>query len=259
MRSLRGRLTLGVALVARRGAAWSAGASSPRTTSTAPSARRSTTGCERTAELSRATAVGGGQQRAPRGRPAASTPCCRATAQRRCASSLGDTVLLDTGAPPPDRTRACRAGCRRSRSAASATAPTSTTLRDPGLGGLARLEVVDVARRPREPPGRARPPAARRSAPLALLAAAAGRRGSRPTSCCARCAGCAPWRPSIARTRTSTARVPPRRPGRAALARGELQRDARRASARSAADRNARARRDAALRRRRRATSCARR
>ena len=54
MRSLRGRLTLGVLLVVAA-LLLAAGARRARTTSTAPSGRRSTTACERTAELSRAT------------------------------------------------------------------------------------------------------------------------------------------------------------------------------------------------------------
>ena len=87
----------------------------------------------------------------PRWRP--STTSCPATTSAstrssrlravRCASRSAGRVLLDTGAPPPARPR-LRRGLQTFESGGRRYRAYVTTLRDPGLGGLARLEVVSA-------------------------------------------------------------------------------------------------------------------
>ena len=120
---------------------------------------------------------------------------------------VGPTVLLDTGAPPPRRPR-LRLGLQTFES-----------------GGERYRAYVDDAARPRPrraSPGSRSSPASRRSraarrtldrrlvglGALALLLAAARRRGSPPTWCCARCGGCARSRSSIADDEDLDRRVP---------------------------------------------------
>ena len=178
----------------------------------------------RTAELSRATARHGGPAGAARRPTAASTPsCARPRSSLRLA--IGDTVLLDSGVPSPAPRR--RRWASHTVTLGGARYRTyAETLRDPGLGGLVRLEVAtslaDLEHR--------RTALRRRLALIGAARCSSSRpraSGSRPTSCCARCGGCAPRRPAIATEGDLERRSPPARPGRAARARGELQRDAR--------------------------------
>ena len=114
-------------------------APSPRTTSTPPSARRSTI-----ASSDRPSSRG-----RPRWRP--STTSCPPNDKRLDAVlsatgtslrlSLGGAVLLDTGAPPPEHPRLKR-GLQTFTSHGQRYRAYVTTLHDKGLGGLARLEIV---------------------------------------------------------------------------------------------------------------------
>ena len=115
---------------------------------------------ERTAELSRPTALAAvndelpAERHAPRRRPA------RRPA-RRCASSLGRHGPARHRRAAARSARACSAGCRPSRRDGQRYRAYVTTLRDPGLGGLARLEIVTPLASLEHRQARARPPAAR--------------------------------------------------------------------------------------------------
>ena len=177
----------------------------------------------RTAELSRATAVTAVQQGLPDADRRLDAVLRATRSSLRLA--IGDTVLLDSGVtldphrPPPLGFDTAAVGGTRYRTYAE-------TLRDPGLGGLVRLEVAtslaDLENR--------RAALRRRLALIGARGAARrGRRGlarGRPRP--------APAAPAARRGGRDRDRGRPRalgprpRPGRAARAGGELQRDARR-------------------------------
>ena len=149
MRSLRGRLTLGVVLVLAAVLTVAGRARLPlRGLLRARRVRRPAS--ERTAQLSAATALDAVQNGLPEQRPPARRRRWRRP-RARCGSSSGQTVLLDTGAPPPTapappaRPAHVQGGGMRYRAY-------MTTLRDPDLGGLARLEVVSSLRAARGAP-----------------------------------------------------------------------------------------------------------
>ena len=137
MRSLRGRLTLGVALVlaivllAAGAVASHYVASSERT---ALDDR-----LERTAELSRATALAAVNDELPDNDKRLDAVLSATGSSLRL--TLGGRVVLDPGDPPPTRPRLLR-GFQTFESHGQRYRAYVTTLRDPGLGGLARLEVV---------------------------------------------------------------------------------------------------------------------
>lgn len=137
MHSLRGRLTAGVLLVlavvlaVAGGLAWRYVSQSERD---AFDDR-----LRRTAQLSRATALAAVQEEVPGNdrRLDAVLTATRTSLRLR----LGDTTLLETGAPPPtDREQ--RLGMHTITVAGTDYRVYATTLRDPNLGGLARLEIL---------------------------------------------------------------------------------------------------------------------
>jgi signal transduction histidine kinase len=137
MHSLRGRLTLGVLIVlavvlaAAGGLAWAYVVRSERD---AFDDR-----LRRTAELSRATALAAVQEQLPREdqRLDAVLTATRTSLRLR----LGDTTLLDTGAPPP-ASGSLPLGLRTFTAGGDEYRAYVSTLRDPNLGGLARLEII---------------------------------------------------------------------------------------------------------------------
>jgi len=141
VRSLRGRLTLGVTLVV---AAVLLGAG----TILLRDVERSELDAlddrlRRTAELSSATAVAAVEQELPGGdRRLDAVLRATGTSLRLL---LGTTVLLDTGAPPaapPPRGRGATEQLRTYTAGGRRYRAYTATLDDPDLGGLARLEVV---------------------------------------------------------------------------------------------------------------------
>ena len=208
MRGLRGRLTLGVITSSSRWCSSSPAPSSPAT-STARSARSSTTACgarpsSRARRRSRRSRRSCPRRPPPRRRPARDPQLAApARSAARCSSTRASPL-------DPHRAAAARASTR-SPSAATRYRTYAETLRDPGLGGLVRLEVAtslaDLEHR--------RAALRRRLALIGARGAARrGRRasGSRPTSCCARCGGCAQRRPGSRPRATSSARSPSRGP-----------------------------------------------
>jgi two-component system, OmpR family, sensor histidine kinase PrrB len=139
VRSLRGRLTLGVALVVAV-LLLAAGAVALHYVASSERAALDDR-LERTAELSRVTAIAAVNDELPENDRRLDAVLSATGSSLRL--TLGGRVLLDTGAPPPARPRLRRglqtfeAGGRRYRAFV-------TPLRDPGLGGLARLEVVSA-------------------------------------------------------------------------------------------------------------------
>jgi two-component system, OmpR family, sensor histidine kinase PrrB len=137
VRSLRGRLTLGVLLVLAA-VLLVAGAIASHYVDTSERSALDDR-LERTAELSRATALAAVQQELPdNDRRLDAALSATATSLRLL---LGRTVLLDTGAPPPAHPR-LRNGLQTFTSSGERYRAYVTTLRDRDLGGLARLEVV---------------------------------------------------------------------------------------------------------------------
>jgi two-component system, OmpR family, sensor histidine kinase PrrB len=137
VRSLRGRLTLGVLLVLAA-VLLVAGAIASHYVDTSERSALDDR-LERTAELSRATALAAVQQELPdNDRRLDAALSATATSLRLL---LGRTVLLDTGAPPPAHPR-LRHGLQTFTSSGERYRAYVTTLRDRDLGGLARLEVV---------------------------------------------------------------------------------------------------------------------
>ena len=147
------------------------------------------------------------------------------------------------------RARACGAGCRPSSPAGARYRAYVTPLRDPGLGGLARLEVVSAL----APLEHRQSQLEHRLLALGLIALVAAGAGVwlaadlvlRPLRRLRTVAS------SVAEDEDLDRRVPPGRRDRAALAGGELQRDAGAPRALGGRPR-ARPGRDAALHRRRR-------
>ena len=137
MKSLRGRLTLGVVLVLAA-VLTAAGVLVSRYVD---SSERDAFDdrLERTAQLSEATALDAVQNGLPENdRRLDAALDATATSLRLV---VGPTVLLDTGAPPPRRPR-LRLGLQTFESGGERYRAYTTTLRDPDLEGIARLEVV---------------------------------------------------------------------------------------------------------------------
>ncbi|HEX5901038.1 MAG TPA: HAMP domain-containing sensor histidine kinase [Solirubrobacteraceae bacterium] len=137
MRSLRGRLTLGVALVVAV-VLLAAGAVASHYVASSERAALDDR-LERTAELSRITALAAVNDELPDNDKRLDAVLSATGTSLRL--TLGGRVLLDTGAPPPARPR-LRRGLQTFESGGQRYRAYVTPLRDPGLGGLARLEVV---------------------------------------------------------------------------------------------------------------------
>jgi two-component system, OmpR family, sensor histidine kinase PrrB len=137
VRSLRGRLTLGVALVLAI-VLLAAGALASHYAASSERAALDDR-LERTAVLSRVTAVAAVNDELPESDKRLDDVLTATGSSLRL--TLGGRVLLDTGAPPPSRPR-LRQGLQTFESGGRRYRAYVTPLRDPGLGGLARLEVV---------------------------------------------------------------------------------------------------------------------
>ncbi|MEP6955004.1 MAG: HAMP domain-containing protein, partial [Solirubrobacteraceae bacterium] len=164
MRSLRGRLTAGVLLVVGALlliAGIIAAREVDRSQRSAFDDR-----LRRTAELSRATAAAAVNDQVPADDKRLDAVLTATASSLRL--TVGSTILLDTGAPPPRRPLLAQ-GLHTFRSGGTRYRAYVTTLNDPDLGGLARLEVVSglTSLEAREAALR------RRLALLALLALAA--------------------------------------------------------------------------------------
>jgi two-component system, OmpR family, sensor histidine kinase PrrB len=137
VRSLRGRLTLGVLLVLA-GVLLAAGAIASHDIDASERAALDDR-LERTAELSRATAIAAVQEELPdNDRRLDAVLSATQTSLRLL---LGKTVLLETGAALPPRPKLHR-GLQTFSSGGERYRAYVTTLRDPDLAGLARLEIV---------------------------------------------------------------------------------------------------------------------
>ncbi len=137
MRSLRGRLTAGVLLVVGillLTAGLIASHEVDRSQREAFDDR-----LRRTAELSRATAAAAVNDQIPEDDKRLDAVLSATNSSLRL--RLGSTILLDTGAPPPRRPLLGR-GLRTFTAGGTRYRAYVTTLNDPALGGLARLEVV---------------------------------------------------------------------------------------------------------------------
>jgi two-component system, OmpR family, sensor histidine kinase PrrB len=139
VRSLRGRLTLGVALVLAV-VLLVAGALASHYAAESERAALDDR-LKRTAELSRATAIAAVNDELPENDSRLDAVLTATGSSLRL--TLGGRVLLDTGAPPPLRPR-LRQGLQTFESGGRRYRAYVTPLRDPGLGGLARLEVVSA-------------------------------------------------------------------------------------------------------------------
>lgn len=137
MHSLRGRLTLGVLVVLAVVLAAAGVLASRYVVSSERDAFDDR--LRRTAELSRATALAAVQEEIP-GNDRRLDAVLTAT-RTSLRLLLGETVLLDTGAPPP-RSRPLPLGLRSFNAGGNDYRAYVTELRDPNLGGLARLEIV---------------------------------------------------------------------------------------------------------------------
>ena len=137
MRSLRGRLTLGVALVVATVLLAAGAVASHYVDSSERSALDDR--LERSAELSRPTALAAVNDELPQNDKRLDAVLSATATSLRL--SLGGTVLLDTGAPPPEHPRLKR-GLQTFTSHGQRYRAYVTTLHDKGLGGLARLEIV---------------------------------------------------------------------------------------------------------------------
>jgi two-component system, OmpR family, sensor histidine kinase PrrB len=137
VRSLRGRLTLGVALVLAA-VLLAAGAVASRYVDSSERAALDDR-LERTAELSRATALAAVNDELPEDDKRLDAVLSATGTSLRL--SLGGQVLLDTGAPPPLHPQ-LHSGLQTFESGGQRYRAYVTSLRDKGLGGLARQEVV---------------------------------------------------------------------------------------------------------------------
>jgi two-component system sensor histidine kinase PrrB len=137
VRSLRGRLTLGVLLVLAAVLAV-AGVIASREVDASERAALDDR-LERTALLSRATALAAVQQELPEDDRRLDAVLSATGSSLRLV--LGGAVLLDTGAPPPHHRR-LRSGLQTFQSGGVDYRAYVTMLRDKGLGGAAHLEVV---------------------------------------------------------------------------------------------------------------------
>jgi signal transduction histidine kinase len=137
VRSLRGRLTLGVALVVAAVLLAAGLVASHYVDSSERSALDDR--LERSAALSRPTALAAiNDERPPNDKRLDAVLAATSTSLRL---SLGGTVLLDTGAPTPEHPR-LKPGLHTFTSHGQRYRAYVTTLHDKGLGGLARLEIV---------------------------------------------------------------------------------------------------------------------
>jgi signal transduction histidine kinase len=137
VRSLRGRLTAGVLLVvgALLLAAGLVAAHEVDSSQRAAFDDR----LRRTAELSRATAAAAVNDQVPEDDKRLDAVLTATASSLRL--RLGSTILLDTGAPPPRRPSLGQ-GLHTFSAGGTRYRAYVTTLNDPDLGGLARLEVV---------------------------------------------------------------------------------------------------------------------
>jgi two-component system, OmpR family, sensor histidine kinase PrrB len=137
MRSLRGRLTLGVLLVL----AVVLGVAGAIASHYVDSREREALDdrLQRTAELSRATARAEVQEEIPADDKRLDNVLSATTTSLRLL--LGNTVLLETGAPTP-KVPKLRQGLQTFTAEHTRYRAYVTTLNDPNLGGLARLEVI---------------------------------------------------------------------------------------------------------------------
>ncbi|MBJ7331265.1 MAG: HAMP domain-containing histidine kinase [Solirubrobacteraceae bacterium] len=137
MHSLRGRLTLGVLLVLTLVLSVAGVLVSHYVDSSERDAFDDR--LRRTAELSRATALAAVQEEVPENDRRLDAVLTATRTSLRLV--LGEQALLDTGAPPPDHGR-LPLGLHTFSSGGDSYRAYVTTLRDPNLGGLARLEIV---------------------------------------------------------------------------------------------------------------------
>jgi signal transduction histidine kinase len=137
VRSLRGRLALGVVVVLAAVLVVAGLLASREVDRSERSAFDDR--LRRTAELSRATALAAVQEQLPEDDRRLDAVLSASGSSLRLL--LGKTVLLDTGAPPPRRPK-LPLGLHTFRSTGVDYRSYVTTLRDRDLGGLARLEVV---------------------------------------------------------------------------------------------------------------------
>jgi two-component system, OmpR family, sensor histidine kinase PrrB len=137
VRSLRGRLTLGVALVLAAVLLAAGAVASHYVASSERSAFDDR--LERTAELSRPTALAAVNDQLPEDDKRLDAVLSATGTSLRL--TLGGQVLLDTGAPPPRRPR-LHAGLQTFESGGQRYRAYVTSLHDAALSGLARLEVV---------------------------------------------------------------------------------------------------------------------
>jgi two-component system sensor histidine kinase PrrB len=137
MRSLRGRLTLGVLLVLAIVLVVAGATASHYVDSREREALDDR--LKRTAELSRATARAAVQEELPESDRRLDDVLSATTTSLRLL--LGNEVLLETGSPPPKVPR-LRASLQTFTVGDTRYRAYVTTLNDPGLGGLARLEVI---------------------------------------------------------------------------------------------------------------------
>jgi two-component system sensor histidine kinase PrrB len=137
VRSLRGRLTLGILAVLAAVLAVAGVLASHEVSHSQRSAFDDR--LKRTAELSRATALAAVQQAIPEDDRRLDAVLSASGSSLRLV--LGKTVLIDTGAPPPRRPH-LRLGLQTFRSGGVDYRSYVTTLRDRDLGGLARLEII---------------------------------------------------------------------------------------------------------------------
>ena len=258
MRSLRGRLTLGVTLVLAVVLA-GAGVMRRRATSTTPSARRSTTSLEAHRRALARDRAGGRRARVAAGRPA---PRQRPVGDAARSLRLLGRARSVLGSPAARRRPAAdpaRDGLQTFTAGGERLPLLRRACRLSALGGLARLRGHAAAGADRAQAVGARP-AARRLRRGGAAARGARRRGSPPTSAAAPAAPPAPATSQHRRRpRTSTGACPATT-GRRSCARWRRASTTMLARLRALGGRpRARAGGDAALHRRRRATSCARR
>jgi two-component system, OmpR family, sensor histidine kinase PrrB len=137
LRSLRGRLTLGVLVVL----AVVLGVAGAIASHYVDSREREAVDdrLQRTAELSRATARAEVQEELPADDKRLDNVLTATTTSLRLL--LGNSVLLETGAPPP-KVPKLHSGLQTFSAADTRYRAYVTTLDDPNLGGLARLEVI---------------------------------------------------------------------------------------------------------------------
>lgn len=139
MHSLRGRLTLGVVVVLAAVLSVAGAVASQQVSRSAREAFDDR--LERTAELSRATALAAVQDQVPEDDRRLDGVLEASRSSLRLV--VGRTVLLETGiAPPPGRPARLALGLHGFTAAGEPFRSYAVRLRDPALSGLARLEVI---------------------------------------------------------------------------------------------------------------------